>query len=158
MAVLPDAGTQQRVDGRGGQSKGVVELATGEEFGVAGDSRAIELQFDLAIEMNAEWVVLAVNLWVSRTLQQEGIGIIGIPNVPAKITGKTPKSAEESRLKKRNPSGGNRPAANRAQARTPGTAAVGCLHPGRPVGESIQGRDLAVPFAGSDARRADCTE
>lgn len=75
----------QRVDGRGGQSEGVVEFATGEKSGVAGDSRTLELQYDLAIEMNAEWVVLAVNLWVSRTLQQERIGITGIPIVPALI-------------------------------------------------------------------------
>lgn len=75
----------QRVDGRGGQSEGVVEFATGEKSGVADDSRTLELQYDLAIEMNAEWVVLAVNLWVSRTLQQERIGITGIPIVPALI-------------------------------------------------------------------------
>ena len=82
---MRQAGEVTFADSNRSKNEGVVEFATGEESGVAGYSRAIELQFDLAIEMNAEWVVLAVNLWVSRTLQQERIGITGIPIVPALI-------------------------------------------------------------------------
>jgi hypothetical protein len=37
-----------------GQSEGVVEFAVGEESGVAGDGRAVELQLDLAVEVNAQ--------------------------------------------------------------------------------------------------------
>jgi hypothetical protein len=62
VAVVPDLSQMARSGAsvttantrrRAGQSVGVVELTVGEESGVCSDSGAVELQLDLAVEVNA---------------------------------------------------------------------------------------------------------
>src|SRR5205823_2126412 len=48
-----------------------------EESGVAGDGRAVELQLDFAIEINAHGVVLAVTHWVPLSFRHEVVGNAG---------------------------------------------------------------------------------
>ena len=68
LGVLSGAGVVQAGRRRRGQAEGVVEFAVGEESGVAGDGGAVELQLDLAVEIDAEGVVLAVTHWVPRSV------------------------------------------------------------------------------------------
>jgi hypothetical protein len=56
---------------RAGQSDGIVEFAVGEESGVTGDCRAVELQLDLAVEIDAQGVIVAVIHWVPLSFRQE---------------------------------------------------------------------------------------
>jgi len=49
----------QAAGGRGGQSEGVVEFSVGEQSGVSGDGRAVELELEVAVEIDAQGVVLA---------------------------------------------------------------------------------------------------
>src|SRR5262249_55938201 len=62
---------------RTGQSEGIVEFAVGEESGVAGDGGAVELQLDLAVEIDAQGVILAVTHWVPLSFRQEVVGNAG---------------------------------------------------------------------------------
>jgi hypothetical protein len=52
LGVLPGAGVVQAARRHRGQAEGVVEFAIGEEAGVAGDGRAVELKLDLAVEID----------------------------------------------------------------------------------------------------------
>jgi hypothetical protein len=63
--------------GRAGQTEGVVELTIGEKSGVTGDGRAVELQLDLAVEINAQGVIVAVTHWVPRPFRQNVVGNAG---------------------------------------------------------------------------------
>ena len=60
LRVLPGAGVVQAGRRCAGQSEGIVEFAVGEESGVTGDGRAMKLQFDFAVEIDAHGVVSAV--------------------------------------------------------------------------------------------------
>jgi hypothetical protein len=60
-----------------GQSEGVIEFPTGEESGVTGVGGAAELQLDVAVEIDAQGVLLAVTHWVSRSFRQEVGGNAG---------------------------------------------------------------------------------
>ena len=77
LRVLSGAGVVQAGRRCAGQSEGVVEFAVGEESGVTGDGGAVELQLDLAVEIDAEGVVLAVTHWVPRSFRQEVVGNAG---------------------------------------------------------------------------------
>ena len=72
LGVLAGAGVVQAAGRGGGQSKGVVEFAVRKESGITGDGRAVELQLDLTVEVNAEGVVLAVTHKVPRS-ERRGI-------------------------------------------------------------------------------------
>src|SRR5262249_27164047 len=64
--------------GRGaGQVQGVVDFTVGEQSGVTGDGRAVELQLDVAVEIDAHGVVSAVTHWVPRSFRQEVVGNAG---------------------------------------------------------------------------------
>jgi uncharacterized membrane protein YhiD involved in acid resistance len=69
--VLPRTGVKQAARGRAGQSAGVVEFPIGEESGVTGNGRAVELQLDLTVEVNAQEVLVAVTPWVPRSFRPE---------------------------------------------------------------------------------------
>jgi hypothetical protein len=59
------------------QCEDVIEFALGEEFGIAGDGRAVEFELELAVEMEAEGVLVAVTHWVPRSLEQQVVGNAG---------------------------------------------------------------------------------
>src|SRR5262249_59323232 len=59
LGVLSGAGLVQAGRGRAGQSEGVIEFAVGEESGVTGNGRAVELQLELAVEIDAQGVLVA---------------------------------------------------------------------------------------------------
>jgi len=44
----------------GGQSEGIIEFPIGKESGVTGDGGAVELRLELAVEIDAERVIVAV--------------------------------------------------------------------------------------------------
>src|SRR5262249_17824159 len=77
LGVLPGARVKQDARGRAGQAEGVVEFPIGKEPGVTGNGRAVELQLDLTVEVNAQGVILAVTHWVPRSFQQEIVGNAG---------------------------------------------------------------------------------
>src|SRR5262249_33429946 len=91
LGVLPRASVVQ-AGGRGtGQSEGIVEFAVGEESGVTGDGRAVELQLDLAVEIEAHGVVLAVTHWVPRSFRQERPRNAGFSRVFAQMSCRKPR-------------------------------------------------------------------
>ena len=47
-----------------GQVEGIVEFAIGEETGVRGDARAVELQFQSAVKTGPKWAVIRFTLQV----------------------------------------------------------------------------------------------
>src|SRR5262249_15161162 len=65
--------------GRAGQFDGVVEFPIDKEPGVTADGRAVELQFHLAVEVNALGVLVAASHWVPRPFRQEAVGKLGFP-------------------------------------------------------------------------------
>jgi hypothetical protein len=69
LRVLSGAGVVQGGRRCADQSEGIVEFEVGEESGVTGDSRAVKLQLDLAVEFDADGVVLAVTHWVPRSFR-----------------------------------------------------------------------------------------
>src|SRR5262249_31563657 len=77
LGVLPDAGVMQSTRRRVGQAQRVVEFAVGQESSVAGDRGAVEHQFDLAVEVHAQGVLVAVTHWVPRSFRQEVVGNAG---------------------------------------------------------------------------------
>src|SRR5262249_38753428 len=77
LGVLPRAGVKQAARGRAGQSEGVVEFAVSKESGVTGNGRAVELQLDLAVEIDAQGVIVAVTHWVPRPFRQNVVGNAG---------------------------------------------------------------------------------
>jgi hypothetical protein len=74
LRVLPGAGVEQAGRRCAGQPEGIVAFAVGEESGVTGDGRAVKLQFDCAVEIDADGVVVAVTHWVPRSFRQEVVG------------------------------------------------------------------------------------
>jgi hypothetical protein len=77
LGVLPGPGILQATRRRAGQPEGVIEFPIGEESGVTGDGRAVELQLDLAVEVNAQGVIVAVTHWVPLSFRQEVVGNAG---------------------------------------------------------------------------------
>ena len=71
LGVLPGAGVVQASHRRAGQSEGVVEFPIGEESSVTRDSGPVELQPDVAVEIDSQGVLLAVTHWVPRSFRQE---------------------------------------------------------------------------------------
>jgi hypothetical protein len=59
---------------RAGQPEGVIEFAIGEDFGVTGDGRSMELQLAVAAEIDSQGVMLAVTQWVPRPFWQDVVG------------------------------------------------------------------------------------
>jgi hypothetical protein len=57
--------------------EGVIEFAIGEESSVAADGRAVELLGELAVESDAEGVVLAFTHGVSPSFWQKVVGTVG---------------------------------------------------------------------------------
>jgi hypothetical protein len=53
LGVLSGAGVVQAAGRAAGKSHGVVEFPVGKESGVTGDGRAMELQLDVAVEIDA---------------------------------------------------------------------------------------------------------
>jgi hypothetical protein len=47
------------------------------ESGVTGDRRAVELQLDVAVEINTQGVIVALTHWVPRSFRQEVVGKAG---------------------------------------------------------------------------------
>ena len=60
LGVQSAAGVVQAAGGGAGQVEGVVEFTVGEQSGVAGDGRTVELQLDVTVEVNAQG-----SLWLS---------------------------------------------------------------------------------------------
>ena len=79
MVILPGPGILQTARGRAGQAEGVVEFPIGQESGVTGDGGAVEFQLELAIEANAQGVMVAVTHWVPRSFRQERVKNAGFP-------------------------------------------------------------------------------
>src|SRR5262249_7138522 len=77
LGVLPGAGVMQAVCRVAGQTEGVIEFSISEESGVAGDRRAVELQLELAVKIDAQGVMVAVTHWVPRSFRQEVVGNAG---------------------------------------------------------------------------------
>jgi len=78
LRVLSGASVVQATRRCVGQSEGIIEFALGEESSVTGDGRAVELQLDLAVDIDARGVVLAVTHWVPRSFRQEIAGNAGL--------------------------------------------------------------------------------
>jgi hypothetical protein len=53
LGVLSGAGLLQAVGRGAGQDQGVVEFTVGQQSGVTGDGRAVELQLDVAVEIDS---------------------------------------------------------------------------------------------------------
>src|SRR5262249_21666083 len=77
LGVLPGPGILQAARRRAGQAEGVIEFPVGEESGVTGDGRTVELQLDLAVEVNPHRVILAVTHWVPLSFRQVVVGNAG---------------------------------------------------------------------------------
>src|SRR5262249_31204755 len=80
---------------RAGQPEGLIEFTVGEESRVTGDRRAVELQLDLAIEINTQGVILAVTHWVPRSFRQERVGNAGFSRVLAQTSCRKSRSIWE---------------------------------------------------------------
>src|SRR5262249_18210058 len=91
LGVLSGAGVVQAGRGRAGQFEGVVEFTVGEESGVTGDGRAVELQLDLAVEVKAQGVMVAVTHWVPRSFRQEWVGNAGFSGEKAQTPCRKPR-------------------------------------------------------------------
>src|SRR5262249_43296592 len=98
--VLSRAGVVQAGRRRTGQSEGIVEFAVGEESGVTGDGRAVELQLDLAIEIDAHGVVVAVTHWVPLSFRQEVVGNAGFSGEKAQTPCRNDRAIWEIRDKR----------------------------------------------------------
>ena len=59
------------------QPESVVEFTICEESGVTGNGRTVELQLDLAVEVNAQGVILAATHRVPLSFRQEVVGNAG---------------------------------------------------------------------------------
>src|SRR6516225_5469589 len=91
LRVLARASVVQAARGGAGQCKGVVEFPVGEESGVTGDGRAVERQLDLAVEIDAQGVVVAVTHRVPLSFGQEVIGNVGFSRVLAQMSCRKPR-------------------------------------------------------------------
>src|SRR5262249_51025007 len=99
LGVLAGAGVVPAAGCGAGQLKGVVEFAVGKESGVTGDGRAVELQLDWAVGIDAQGVMVAVTHEVPRSEWQRIIGTAGISGVSAQISCRTPKGIWEMWVK-----------------------------------------------------------
>ena len=77
LSVRPRAGVVQAARSRAGKSEGAVEFTIGEESGIAGDGLAVELQLDLAVEIDSQGLLLAVTHWVPLSFRQGRVRIAG---------------------------------------------------------------------------------
>jgi hypothetical protein len=91
LGVRPRAGVEQSARGDAGQLEGVIEFPIGEESGVTGDGRAVELQLELAVEVNAQGVLLAVTHWVPLAFRQERVRNAGFSRVLAQMSYRKPR-------------------------------------------------------------------
>src|SRR5262249_45826798 len=83
--------------GRGaGQVQGVVDFTVGEQSGVTGDGRAMKLQLDFAVEIDAHGVVSAVTHWVPRSFRQEVVGNAGYSREKAQTPCRTDRGVGET--------------------------------------------------------------
>jgi hypothetical protein len=101
QAVLgvPSRADVVQAAGRGvGQSQGVVEFPIDEEPGVTGNGRAVELQFDLTVEVNAQGVILAVTHWVPLSFRQEVVGNAGFSREKAQTPCRNDRTIWEIRV------------------------------------------------------------
>src|SRR5262249_9512258 len=87
----PGPGILQAARRRASQPEGVIEFPIGEESGVTGDGRAVELQLDLAVELDAQEVILAVTHWVPLSFWQERGRNAGFSRVLAQIPCRKPR-------------------------------------------------------------------
>jgi hypothetical protein len=71
LGVLAGAGVVQAAGRGAGQSQGIVEFTVGEQSGVTGHGRAVELQLDVTVEVNALGFIFAVTHGVPRSFRQE---------------------------------------------------------------------------------------
>jgi hypothetical protein len=71
LGVLSGARVVQAGGGVACQCEGVIELAVGEESGVAGDGRAVEFQFELVVKTESEGIILALTHWVPLPCRQD---------------------------------------------------------------------------------------
>jgi hypothetical protein len=74
----------------------IVEFAIGEESGIAGDRRAVELQLDLAVEIDAQAVIVAVTHWVLGRSGRKGSGMPGFPGTRRKRHAETAEPSGKS--------------------------------------------------------------
>src|SRR5262249_30722532 len=89
-----------RAAGRGAeQDQSVVEFPVGEQSGVTGDGRAVELQLDVTVEVNAQGVMVAVTHWVPRSFRQEVVGNAGLPGKRRKRHAETTESSGKCGLR-----------------------------------------------------------
>lgn len=78
LGVLPGPGILQAARCCPRQPEGIIEFPIAEESAVTGDGGAVELQLDLAVEIDSQGVILAVTHWVPRPFQQMVVGNAGI--------------------------------------------------------------------------------
>jgi hypothetical protein len=90
LRVLSGSGVVQAGRRCAGQSEGIVEFTVGEESGVTGDGRAVELQLELAVEIDAQGVIVAGRVGaergafrpVSRLPLRTGLATLTAPGSP----------------------------------------------------------------------------
>jgi hypothetical protein len=97
LGVLSGACVVQAGGGVACQCEGVIELAVGEESGIAGDGRAVKFQLELAVEIEAEGVMVAVTHWVPRSFQQEVVGNAGFSGENAQTPCRNDRAIWEKR-------------------------------------------------------------
>ena len=71
IAAQSSAGVVKAGRRGAGQPEGTIGFAVGEESDVPGDSRAVKLQLDCAVELDADGIVLAVIPWGPRSFRPE---------------------------------------------------------------------------------------
>src|SRR5262249_225035 len=91
LRVLPRAGVVQAARRRAGQPEGIVEFTIGQESAITGDRRAVKLQFDLAVEVNTQGVIVAVTHWVPHSFRQERGRNAGFSRVLAQMPCRKPR-------------------------------------------------------------------
>jgi hypothetical protein len=99
LGVLPGAGVVQAARRGAGQSEGVVEFPVGEESGVTGDRGAMELQFDLAVELYAQGVIVAVTHWVPLSFRQKMVRNAGFSGEKAQTPRRNCQAIWDIRVK-----------------------------------------------------------
>src|SRR5262249_32175950 len=144
----------------------------GEEAGVTGNSRAVELQLDWTVEVNAQGVIVAVTPWVPRSFLQVVVGNAGFSREKAQTPCRNDRAIRETRVNYpphggRWPGGGVRrrgpwcrPTARRLHAPRAGPGGAGAGPPSRAPPRAAQrpgarpGLPAGPPGPGPVLRRA----
>src|SRR5262249_31349704 len=98
LRVLPGTRVVQAGRRGAGQREGVIEFPIGEESGIAGDGRAVELQLELAVEIESEGVIFAFTHWVPRLFPQEVVENAGFSGQKAQTPCRNDRAIWEIRV------------------------------------------------------------